>query len=123
MKTIKEYIQEKLVINKDTNLFSEVPIPDSTKLEDIENAWCNLFDDIYMLKTGNIHLGKLKLSNNTKSIYTDNDFTLYPNYRGQITVRRRDPKNGAVLWVQGKTFKEVCDKMTKRFKKEKYEVD
>lgn len=119
MKTLTEFINERLIINKDYQVTKEITVPRSLTEQDIKLAWDDIFDDIKQTKNGNgnIKLGKLKLISTKPSSYEGCVFTLYPDYNGKITIRRRT-RSGICIWVSEKTLEEVTDKMKKLLHKE-----
>ena len=84
MKNLVNFINEKLLINKDIKTVFSIYEPESLNERDILFAWKNVFDNIHTLKSGNIQLGKILLSSKKDHPrYEYNIFTLYPNYKGK----------------------------------------
>lgn len=117
MKTLTEFINERLIVNKDYKVSKEIAVPRSLSEQDIKLAWDDIFDDIKQNKNGNIKLGKLKLISTKPSSYEGCVFTLYFDYNGKITIRRRT-RSGICIWVSEETIEEVTDKMKKLLYKE-----
>lgn len=117
MKTLTEFINERLIVNKDYKVTKEILPPRSLTEQDIKLAWDDIFDNIKQLKTGNIKLGKLKLISTKPSSYEMSSFTLYPDYNGNAVIRR-NYRSGTSIWISEKTIEEVTDKMKKLLYKE-----
>lgn len=117
MKTLTEFINERLIINKDYQVTKEITVPRSLNEQDIKLAWDDIFDDIKQNKNGNIKLGKLKLISTKPSSYEMSTFILYPDYNGDIVIRRKY-RSGTSIWICEKTIEEVTDKMKKLLHKE-----
>ena len=120
MKTLKNYIQERLVINKD---YKDT---DSYFLSKCKENWDNIFDNIYELKTGNIRLGKIKLKDNNikqNSSYKNSVFTLYvktPNENEMIIRRTIDGRPSKWIVLNKRDFRdidELFDAFTEKIKK------
>ena len=122
MKSLIEYISEKLLINKNIKVEFDIPTPSSTSEKDIKAAWDGIFDDIRTLRTGNINLGKISLKSSMNTSYSDSKFVLYPNYAGKITIRR-DAGGGTALWVQEDTLDDVVKKISKLLKRNGYNIE
>lgn len=122
MKTLTEYINEKLLINKNFKTILLMDEPESLNETDINFAWVNIFDNIHTLKTGNIHLGKILVTSKKDHPKYENDtFILYKNYRGKITIRR-GKDNRYAIWCAADNLHELTEKMKKLLKKEQYEI-
>ena len=117
MRTLTEFINERLIVNKDYKVTKEILPPRSLTEQDIKLAWDDVFDDIKQYKNGNIKLGKLKLISTKPSSYEMSSFTLYPDYNGDIVIRRKY-RSGTSIWISEETIKEVTDKMKKLLYKE-----
>lgn len=117
MKSLTEFINERLIVNKDYKVTKEILPPRSLTEQDIKLVWDDIFDDIKQLKTGNVKLGKLKLISTKPSSYEGNTFRLYPDYNGNIVIRRTT-RGGVSIWISEKTIEEVTDKMKKLLYKE-----
>lgn len=117
MKTLTEFINERLIVNKDYKVSKEITVPRSLTEQDIKLAWDDIFDDIKQFKNGNVKLGKLKLISTKPSSYEMSSFTLYPDYNGDIVIRRKY-RSGTSIWISEETIEEVTDKMKKLLYKE-----
>lgn len=123
MKNLVNFINEKLLINKDIKTVFSMYEPESLDEKDINFAWGDIFDNIHLLKSGNIQLGKILLpSKKDHPKYENSIFTLYPNYKGKITLRR-SYDSGCSIWCTADNLKELVSKMTKLLIKEKYEIE
>ena len=124
MKTLIEYIEEKLCVNKNFKSAFSVPVPNSLSLKDVETAWGDIFDDIKQLRTGNIRLGKIKLNDNnvsSHSSYRESMFTLYVKTPEHDEILIRRTVNGRpVIWVKAdnNNLDELTEKMEKLLAKE-----
>ena len=117
MKTLTDFINEKLVVNKDYQVQKEILPPRSLTEQDIKLVWDDIFDDIEQYKNGNIKLGKLKLISTKPSSYETSSFTLYPDYNGDIVIRRKT-RGGVSIWISEETIEDVTNKMSKLLYKE-----
>lgn len=120
MKTLKNYIQEKLVINKD---YKDT---DNYLLNKCKDNWNNIFDNIHELKTGNIKLGKIKLKDNNvkqNSSYRNSVFILYVKTPVENEILIRRTVNGMTAkWIvlnqnNFRDIDELFDALTEKIKK------
>ena len=130
MKQITTYINERLILSKtrannDYSYIDEMPLG-SKKSEEVFNVMSNrygeMFDDVRLLRTGNIKLGHI---NNDYLIdgglYNGSDFTLYI-YEDEYVIRRSVP--GSIgKFVKGlNSLEKTLEKFDKLLTKRGYKI-
>lgn len=130
MKQITKYINERLILSKtrannDYSYIDEMPLG-SKKSEEVFNVmhdrYDEMFDDVRLLKTGNIKLGQI---NNDyligNGLYNDSDFTLYI-YEKEYVMRRSVP--GSIgKFVKGlNSLEKTLEKFDKLLTKRGYKI-
>jgi len=134
MKHINTFINERLILSKtkenhDYGYIDEMPLGAEKSDEVfnvINNRYVDMFDDIRLLKSGNIKLGRISskylVSN---GLYNDSDFTLYV-YKDEYVIRRTNHgtlSGTPAKFVQGfKTLSETLDKFDKLLTKRGYKL-
>lgn len=131
MKAINTYILEKLFISNDTinandyTHIDEMPLG-AKKAEEVFNVMSNrygeMFDDVRLLRTGNIKLGHI--SNDyivDGGLYNSSDFTLYI-YENEYVIRRSVP--GSIgKFVKGlNSLEKTLEKFDKLLTKRGYKI-
>lgn len=134
MKQINKFINERLILSKtggntDYGYIDEMPLGEE-KSDEVFNAindrYVDMFDDIRLLKSGNIKLGGISSKYLVSDgLYNKSDFTLYI-YKNEYVIRRTNLGSWSrtpAKFVYGvKTLSETLDKFDKLLTKRGYKL-
>lgn len=135
MKQINTFINERLILsktkeNREYGYIDEMPLG-VEKSEEVFNVintrYVDMFDDIRLMKTGNIKLGHISSKYSVSNgLYNYSDFTLYI-CKNEYIIRRTNTGGGfsttPAKFIYGlKTLSETLDKFDKLLTKRGYKL-